>query len=132
MRLFHRIQAGLLAVALLGLSGCGAKLNYKETVTVEPDEAYQRRTFDGPLVEKATLTIKSPGVNVSAYVVLASNSEAAVKAFKLGQTPKDVLTSKEKMQDATFEVAPGKKPFDLFLVPAEGKKAEVSVTATGK
>ncbi len=132
MRLFHRFQAGLLAVALLALTGCGAKLNYKETVTVEQDETYQRRSFVEPLVEKATLTIKSPGVNISAYVVLASNSEAAMKAFKMGQSPKDVLTSKEKMQEATFEIAPGKKPFDLFLLPAQGKKAEVSVTATGK
>ena len=112
------------------LPGCGARLNYKKNVTLDVGEV-QRIYWDEPLVEKATVTIKSPGVSVNAFLVLQVNEDTAKKAIDENKTPKDLLTHKLKTEEATFEVSPNKKAF-VMLLSGAGKKAEIAVTATGK
>jgi hypothetical protein len=130
MRLLHRPQTILLALALLALAGCGARLEYDKNITVKP-LGVERIYWDEPLVEKATVKIKSPGVTVNAYLVLQSNLDAADRALDAGKAPKEVLASAEKTEEKTFEIAPGKKPFALLLA-STGKRAEVSVKVSGK
>ncbi len=130
MRWMHSLQIGLVTLMLLALPGCGAKLNYSKTVKVVLGETH-RIMFDEPLVNKATVTIKSPGVPVNAYLVLLSTEDAAMKDLDSNRTPTDVLASAEKTEDKTFEIAPGKKPFALLLY-AKSKKAEVIVTVIGQ
>jgi hypothetical protein len=129
MRRFTSLRLGLLAVALLTLTGCGAKLNYSKVITVQPGGT-ERIMFDLPLVDKATITIKSPGGAVDAYVVLESNVEAALRALEAGKEP-DAMTKGLKTDGKQMDFAPGKKAFVLILVSA-GKKVEVDVKAEGK
>jgi hypothetical protein len=130
MRSLLRPQTVLLVFALLALTGCGAQLKYDKTTTLD-ELGLETIYFDEPVVEKATVKLKSPGVEINAYLVLQSNLESAQRALRRGEQPKDIMTKKEKFEETTLEAAPGKKPFALILT-GRGKRAEVSVQATGK
>jgi hypothetical protein len=120
----------LIAVPFVFLNPRSARLNYSKDVTVQ-GLGSQQLYWDEPLVEKATVKIKSPGVQVNAYLVLQSNLDAALRALEVDKAPKEVLASAEKTEEKTFEIAPGRKPFALILT-STGKRAEVSVKVSGR
>ncbi len=126
------ITSAVFFVSLTLLAGrsTAAELKYTKQISVRAGENHHI-FFDDPLVEKATVIVKSPGTPVNVYIVLQTDVDAAIKAIENGKTPRDVLASSEKTEDKTFDVAPGKKKFAVILT-APGNKAEVVLTASGK
>jgi hypothetical protein len=140
----HRLFWVLAVVAILGgmslliaapfvfLNPRSSRLNYSKNVTV-PALDFERIKFNEPRVERAMVTVKSPGAPVSAFLVVDGDEEAGQATWDLlhGQMPTNAVGSKENTEEATFEIAPGKKRFVLFLV-STGRGAEVSVFARGR
>src|SRR5437588_656268 len=98
MRSFHRLVTGVFALALLALPGCGAKLNDKRTVTVKPG-TIEKIFFEAPLVDKATVSVKSPGAPVSVHIVYAQYADAAGEAMQDHKAVKDEIVGIDKTED---------------------------------
>jgi hypothetical protein len=130
MRLCRQLVTGLFALALLTLSGCGGKLNDKRTVTVKPG-TLEKIFYEGPLVDKATVSVKSPGAPVGVHIVYAQYADAAADAIQSSKPVKDEIVGIDKTEDKPFDFAPGKKPFAVLIVGLN-KAAEVQVTVTGQ
>jgi hypothetical protein len=107
-----------------------ASLNDEKTVSVRPGETV-RVFWDSPLVQKATVTVKSPGKPVNVYVILKSELAAATEQTEKGNAPPTTLASKPWVESTTVEVEPGKKPF-VLLLQTKTPRADVTVTVKGK
>ena len=112
------------------LSGCGAKLNSQRTVTVKPG-SIEKLFYEAPLVDKATVTVKSPGVDVGVHIVYSQYAEAASDALTSSKPVKDEIVGFDKTQDKQFDFQPGKKEFAVLIVGLN-KTGEVQVTVTGQ
>jgi hypothetical protein len=130
MRGFHPLITGVMAFALLVLPGCGAKLDDKRTIMVKPSSV-EKIFYDAPLVDKATVRVKSPGVPVGVHIVYSHNVDAAVENILSNKPVKDEIVGADKVEDKPFDFAPGKKAFAVVIVGLT-KAAEVQVTATGQ
>jgi hypothetical protein len=131
MRLFHRLVRGSLAATLLVLAGCGNKLNDKRTLTVKPSTV-EKVFFDAPLVDKATVVVKSPGAPVNIHIVFAKDAEAAGDAIQEHRPIKDPIVGAERTEEKTLEFQPGKKPFAILISVGSSRPAEVQLTVTGQ
>jgi hypothetical protein len=107
-----------------------ADLNYTDTLFVKPGEV-KTIIFEAPLVDKSTITVKSPGVPVSVHIVFEPFVDAAKAAMLDGKPVKAEIVGLDKTEEKVFEFAPGKKPFAV-LIATTTKAAEVKVTARGK
>jgi hypothetical protein len=117
-------------VPTLGCGGCGARMNYEKTISLKATEVHQI-SLDSPLIDKGTVTIRSPGAPVNVHVVLDVNREAALKSIDDGKPPKDLLAGSDKIEDKSLEIGPGKKPFTVILWGAR-RNCEVTVKVEGK
>ncbi|HXG10915.1 MAG TPA: hypothetical protein VNK04_14240 [Gemmataceae bacterium] len=133
MRRTSRIVLGTLALALLGPAGCGSRLNDDRTATVKPGVVHTI-IYDPPKKEqKVTLELSSPGVPVSAYLVLAKDREAAEEAAAANRSPANALAGQQKVETATLEATiPAGAGFVLVLTSTANKDASVRVKATGR
>jgi hypothetical protein len=106
------------------------QLKYEKKIEMPATEVHQI-IFDSPLVEKATVTVNSPGTPINVHFVLESNRKAALTAIDDGKAPKDVLGGSEQVKEKVFEIGPGKKEFTIILWGAR-KDCDVKVSVTGK
>jgi hypothetical protein len=107
-----------------------SSLNDEKTVSVRQGETIPVY-WDSPLVQKATVTVRSPGKAVNVYVVLKSDLAAAIEQAEKGNAPPNPLASKPWVESTTVEVEPGKKPFAVLL-QTKTPRADVTVTVKGK
>src|SRR5579872_3578724 len=114
MRSFARLPSLLLPAVLLLPSGCGGKLNRNDDVTIAVGEVRAIEVL-APLVDKATVTVKSPGSPVTVHIVYLQYRDAAFKAIQDNRPVKDEIVGVDKTEDKTFEFAPGKKEFAIVI-----------------
>jgi hypothetical protein len=126
----HPWPCGLLACALIVLTGC-QRVNFEKTATVEP-HAVQKYTLDAPRSDQqVTVTISSPGVPVSAYLISEADAVTTENCILNNKTPPKVFDSKEEAEEFTLNATiPAGTEYALMLTSA--KEAVVKVKLTGK
>jgi hypothetical protein len=130
MRRAARLACGLL-VCLALAPGC-QRLNDERTVQVGAGEAYKVE-FDPPRSEQqVTVTLTSPGVPISAYLVKREDSAQAMDAALGGKAPASALDGKEKGEEITLSATIPAKTGFAVVIKGGSKKAEVKIKTVGR
>jgi hypothetical protein len=131
MRRTVRAAHALLAAALLALTGCQKfSLDKEYELDVGSDQTVE---VDPPSHEqKVVVTVSSPGVPVTSYLVLKKDVEAARRALETRKAPADYLARKESAEEATLEgTIPAKNGYAV-VIGGVNKKAKVRVKINAK
>jgi hypothetical protein len=110
--------------------GTAAPLKDEKTVVLRAGETKQLQ-WDSPLVDKAEVTVKSPGNPVSVFVLLKADLPAALERIAIRQPPDIYLASNTWTENVTMEITPGKKPFAL-IIQTSSRRAEATATVRGR
>jgi hypothetical protein len=132
MRTVNVLFAVILAGLLLVQSGC-QRLNVEKTITLIPGDT-QAVLVDGPARDQQVeVTISSPGVPISAYLVYEKDREKVGQGLGVAvKTSPEILDRVEKKEDITltYKIA-AKQNFAVVMTEAN-KKTEVKVKIVGR
>ena len=131
-----RVAWAALLALVAGAVGCGQKLDVEKTVTLSPGEnEIYPLLIDAPRRDQnVKVEVSSPGVPVSAWVVLEDDRAAVVQKLEKGGQPEKNHVRAGKERSPTIELEtliPAGKAFAVVVAGAS-KKTDVKVKVTGR
>jgi hypothetical protein len=132
MRTVKLSWAAVVAGLLLTQAGC-QRLNVNRTIELGVGETHHVLIDPPKFQQKVEVTVSSPGVPISAYLLYEEDKDTALKKLDKGEKNiKEILDRKEKAEDivlsATIEANKG---FDVMLVGGP-KPTKVRVKIVGR
>ena len=118
----------LIACGLIGLTGCGAKLNFSEEAKLTNN--HWVRTID-PFKKDTEITVEVTSDEFVHVFVLPekTHTDDAEMLFSSGKAPPNVAHKLNTKSATVTATAPAGEPMTMYIVKAKGKEANIKVTA---
>jgi hypothetical protein len=125
-----RRRKWLVGALLLLVTSC-QKLNYEQTLKLEPGD-FQTLAIDAPRsAQQVTVNVQATGSAVEAFVVLEKDRAAAEQALRNDKKPLNPLAQAQG-EDIHLSVAIPAKTAFCVLVSGARKSTQVKISVTGR
>lgn len=128
LRAFSR---SMVLLMVIGLVGCGSKLSYTDTVSIDSGET-QIRMIDAPKSDQRVRVEFTSNNPVNVAVILSEQLDKSDQNLSGEQVPTGALGSEMNTKNGSFEVSiPAGKEFQILIgVSINGEAATVELKAT--